>query len=169
MSLGRLGRQRLGGRAQGNPTAVRRIEGGGELRGPGAPGLELRRLARGERILCALGEEHECTGVRRNALDELGVRNRYPDVHGLERDSTVASDTLKLTLTTAIPQSEIRYTLDGTEPTRQSTLYTAPFKIVLTPQGVQVTAKAFLGDRRASPTRAATFRRSPAAPRPIVP
>jgi hexosaminidase len=103
------------------------------------------------------------------ALDELGVRNRFPDVHGLERDRTVASDTLTLELTTAIPQAEIRYTLDGTEPTRQSTLYTAPLQLTLNPQGVQVTAKAFLGDRRASPARAAMFRRSPAAPSPVVP
>jgi hexosaminidase len=95
------------------------------------------------------------------ALDELGVRNRYPDVHGLERDRAVASDTLTLELSTTIPQSEIRYTLDGTEPTRQSAQYTAPLKLALTPQGVQVTAKAFLGDRRASPARAATFRRAP--------
>ena len=103
------------------------------------------------------------------ALDELGVRNRYPDVHGLERDRVVASDSLLVELTTAIPQSEIRFTLDGTEPTRQSTLYTGPFKLALTPQGVQVTAKAFLGDRRASAARAATFRRSPAAPGALVP
>jgi hexosaminidase len=59
------------------------------------------------------------------ALDALGVRNRYPDVHGLERGRTVG-DTLTLELTTAIPQSEIRYTLDGSDPSRQSTLYTAP-------------------------------------------
>jgi hexosaminidase len=103
------------------------------------------------------------------ALDELGVRNRYPDVHGLERDRTVESDTLTITLTTAIPLSEIRYTLDGTEPTRQSALYTAPLKITPTPQGVQVTAKAFLCDRRASPVRAATFRRGTAAPSTLVP
>jgi hexosaminidase len=81
----------------------------------------------------------------------------------------VASDTLTLELSTAVPQSEIRYTLDGTEPTRQSPLYTAPLKLTLNPQGVQVTAKAFLGDRRASPARAATFRRTAPPPSAIVP
>jgi hexosaminidase len=95
------------------------------------------------------------------ALDAQGVKNRYPDVHGLERDRVVSGDTLALELTTAVPESEIHYTLDGTEPTRRSPRYTAPLKLALTTDGVQVTAKAFLDDRRVSPTRAATFRRAP--------
>jgi hexosaminidase len=92
------------------------------------------------------------------ALDAIGVRNRYPDVHGLERGRTVG-DTLALELTTAIPQSEIRYTLDGTDPSRQSMLYTAPLKVPLQADSILVTARAFLGDRRMSPARQATFKK----------
>ena len=92
------------------------------------------------------------------ALDAIGVRNRYPDVHGLERGRTVG-DTLALELTTAIPQSEIRYTLDGSDPSRQSMLYTAPLKVPLQADSILVTARAFLGDRRMSPARQATFKR----------
>jgi len=92
------------------------------------------------------------------ALDALGVRNRYPDVHGLERGRTVG-DTLSLELSTAIPQSEIRYTLDGSDPSRQSLLYTAPLKVPLQSDSLLVTARAFLGDRRMSPARQATFKK----------
>jgi hexosaminidase len=93
------------------------------------------------------------------ALDAMGVRNRFPSVSGLERDRTGAGDTLTLQLRTALPESEIRYTLDGSEPTRRSTLYSAPVKVPLTAEGVKVTARAFLGDRRSSPIRQATFKR----------
>jgi hexosaminidase len=92
------------------------------------------------------------------ALDALGVRNRYPDVHGLERGRTVG-DTLSLELTTAVPQSEIRYTLDGTDPSRQSMLYSAPLTLPLQADSILVTARAFLGDRRVSPARQATFKK----------
>ncbi|MEO6527701.1 MAG: family 20 glycosylhydrolase [Gemmatimonadaceae bacterium] len=92
-------------------------------------------------------------------LDALGVRNRFPAVAGLERDRTVAGDAMTLELRTALPESEIRYTLDGSEPTRQSALYTAPLRLPLTSEGVKVSAKAFLGDRRVSPLRSATFKK----------
>ena len=95
------------------------------------------------------------------ALDALGVRNRFTSVDGLERDRNVPSDTTTLELRTAIPEAEIHYTLDGTVPTRQSPLYTKPFPLAVTPSGVQVTARAFLGELRLSPVRAATFRRAP--------
>jgi hexosaminidase len=93
------------------------------------------------------------------ALDAIGVRNRFPAVAGLERDRTVAGDTLTLELHTALSESEIRYTLDGSEPTRHAPLYSAPLRIPLTAEGVKVTAKAFLGDRRSSPARSAIFKR----------
>ena len=93
------------------------------------------------------------------ALDAMGVRNRYPAVAGLERDRTVPGDTLTLELRTAVPESEIRYTLDGTVPTRSSALYSGALKVPLTAEGVKVTARAFLGDRRSSPIRSATFKR----------
>ncbi|MEO8563928.1 MAG: family 20 glycosylhydrolase [bacterium] len=93
------------------------------------------------------------------ALDALGVRNRFPDVHGLERSRTVTGDTLLLDLRTAIPEAEIRYTIDGRDPSRASTLYTGPVRLAFPADSVQVIARAFLGDRRVSPARAAIFRR----------
>jgi hexosaminidase len=95
------------------------------------------------------------------ALDRLGVRYRFPGVDGgLERNRVAAGDSLTLELRTPIPQAEIRYTLDGSEPTRSSMRYSAPLRLPLTADGVSVIARAFLGDRHASPSRAATFRRS---------
>jgi hexosaminidase len=95
------------------------------------------------------------------ALDRLGVRYRFPGVDGgLEKNRVVAGDTLVLELRTPIPQAEIRYTLDGSEPTPSSPKYTAPLRILLPADGVSVIARAFLDDRHASPSRAATFRRA---------
>jgi hexosaminidase len=94
------------------------------------------------------------------ALDAMGVRNRFPSVDGLERNRTVAGDTIALELKTAIPGAEIRYTLGGRDPSRESTLYTAPVRIPMTADSVQVMARAFLGNRY-SPVRAAWFKRQP--------
>jgi hexosaminidase len=93
------------------------------------------------------------------ALDALGVRNRFPDVKGLEKDRVLTGDSLVVELHTAVPESEIRYTLDGSQPTRQSPLYTRPLQLPMSADSVQVSARAFLGERRESPTRSAVFRR----------
>jgi hexosaminidase len=95
------------------------------------------------------------------ALDRLGVNYRFPGVEeGLEKNQVVAGDTLTLVLHSPIPEAEIRYTLDGSEPTMTSTKYTGPLHLAIPTDGVSVIARAFVDERHASPSRAATFRRA---------
>jgi hexosaminidase len=95
------------------------------------------------------------------ALDRLGVNYRFPGVEkGLEKNQVVATDTLTLELSSAIPEAEVRYTLDGSEPTITSTKYTGPLHLTIPADGISVIARAFLDEHHASPSRAATFRRA---------
>jgi hexosaminidase len=96
------------------------------------------------------------------ALDRLGVNYRFPGVEsGLEKNQAVAGDTVTVTLGTPIPDAEIRYTLDGSEPTITSTKYTGPLHLTIPADGsISVVARAFLDEHHASPSRAATFRRA---------
>lgn len=55
----------------------------------------------------------------------------------------------------ATPDAEIRYTLDGSEPTATSPLYNAPVPVT---DGAVVRAKAFLPGKKASSIREKTFR-----------
>ncbi|MDH5235899.1 MAG: PA14 domain-containing protein, partial [Gemmatimonadota bacterium] len=68
--------------------------------------------------------------------------------------------TARLTLAVPLAGAEIRYTLDGSDPTSASTRYTGPFDVAVTPDGVRVIARAFTAEGKASPPRAATFRRT---------
>jgi hypothetical protein len=55
-------------------------------------------------------------------------------------ESGVFTDSLEVSLVSKTPGVEIRYTLDGSEPTAQSVLYTGPLKI---DKGCMVQARAF--------------------------
>ena len=93
-------------------------------------------------------------------LDRLGVNYRFPSAdNGLERNRTVAGDTVVVELRSAVPEAEIRYTLDGSEPTAASAQYTAPLRIALPADGVSVLARTFYGTHVGA-VRAATFRRA---------
>jgi hexosaminidase len=61
-----------------------------------------------------------------DALDQLGVNYRVPNVLGLERNRLTLTDTAVVTLRSPLPDGEIRYTLDGTVPSATSALYTEP-------------------------------------------
>jgi hexosaminidase len=75
---------------------------------------------------------------------------------------------VKLTGTTQIELSnqattgDIRYTLNGANPTSASTLYTKPFSV---PQGTTITAAVFINDQRVSTPRSRTFDRASALTR----
>jgi hexosaminidase len=94
------------------------------------------------------------------ALGRLGVSYRIPHVEGLEGDRLTLDDGVTITLTTAMPDAEIRYTVDGSDPTRASPVYQRPFRVTVTEQGARVTARAFTTDGRSSAPRAATFTRT---------
>ena len=93
-------------------------------------------------------------------LDRLRVNYRLPNVSGLERDVITLEPRVRVPLATAVGGAEIRYTLDGSDPTAQSPLYSRPIDVTTTFDGVRVTARAFTADRRATPPRGATFRRT---------
>ena len=93
-------------------------------------------------------------------LDRLGVNYRFPSAdNGLERNRVVTSDSVVVELRSALPEAEIRYTLDGTEPTATSARYTTPLRIPVPTDGVSVLARTFYGTHTGA-VRAATFRRA---------
>jgi hexosaminidase len=91
------------------------------------------------------------------SLGRLGVAYRIPHVDGLEGDRLTLTDNVTVSLSTAMPDAEVHYTLDGTDPTRSSAKYERPFRVAVTPSGTTVTARAFTADNRSSAPRAATF------------
>ena len=94
------------------------------------------------------------------ALDRAGVNYRIPHVEGLETDRLTLTDHFTLALRTIRPDAVIRYTTDGSDPRADAPGYRDVLKLPVTPEGVRVTARAFLPNGRASPARAATFRRA---------
>jgi hexosaminidase len=93
-------------------------------------------------------------------LDRFGVNYRVPHVVGLDEDRITLDDTITVTLTTLTDGAQIRYTLDGSDPDTGSTSYTDPLSLSVGTGEVNVTARAFLANGRASPVRSATFRKA---------
>jgi len=93
-------------------------------------------------------------------LDRLGVNYRFPSAdNGLERNRVVTGDSVVVEIRSALPEAEIRYTLDGSEPSATSARYTAPLRIAVPADGVSVLARTFFGTHVGA-IRAATFRRA---------
>ena len=93
-------------------------------------------------------------------LDRIGVNYRFPSAdNGLERNRVVTGDSIVVELRSALPEAEIRYTLDGSHPTAESALYTTPLRLAVPPDGVSVLARTFFGTHIGA-IRAATFRRA---------
>ncbi|NJO69558.1 MAG: hypothetical protein HC830_09995 [Bacteroidetes bacterium] len=70
-----------------------------------------------------------------------------PPAPHLETTGTLFQDKTTITMEAAFDNLEIRYSLDGSEPTHQSTIYTQPITIA---QSSLLTARAFTSDGRAS-------------------
>jgi hexosaminidase len=97
-------------------------------------------------------------------LDALDVNYRIPHVVGLEQDVLTLDDQVRVTLETLMPNADIRYTVDGTEPTAESTHYLEPFDLPVTEDGTIVTARLFLSNGRMSAPRSARFTRTTLRP-----
>jgi hexosaminidase len=93
-------------------------------------------------------------------LGSLGVNYRVPAVTGLDGDRLTLDRDMTVTLGTVLPGAEIRYTVDGSDPTTTSARYGAPFRLPVDTVGARVTARVFTGDGRSSPPRAATWTRT---------
>jgi hexosaminidase len=65
-------------------------------------------------------------------LDRLKVNYRLPHVLGLDADVLTLDANVPVTLSVPIAAAEIRYTLDGTDPTRTSARYTGPIAVEAT-------------------------------------
>jgi hexosaminidase len=94
------------------------------------------------------------------SLDRLGVGYRLPDVSGLDGDRLTLSSSVRVALGTLVPGGTIRYETDGSDPTAQSPLYTAPFTMPVDERGVRIAARVFARNGRVSAPRAATYRRT---------
>jgi len=93
-------------------------------------------------------------------LDRYGVHYRIPHVMGLEEDRLTLDDHVTVALRALTANTEIRYTLDGSDPTASSPRYTGPLTLRVDTVGTIVTARAFLPNGRASTPRAARFART---------
>jgi hexosaminidase len=98
------------------------------------------------------------------SLDRLHVGYRLPDVDGLNGDRLTLGSSVRIALSTVVPDGEIHYTTDGSAPSMQSALYRAPFNLPVNERGVRVTARAFTPDGRSTAPRAATFSRTKLVP-----
>ncbi len=64
-------------------------------------------------------------------LDKQDVRYRIPEPEGLKDLYTTSQDHAVVALSPRLPAAQIYYTLDGSEPTDESTLYRDPLQIAL--------------------------------------
>ena len=94
------------------------------------------------------------------SLDRLRVNYRLPDVEGLDGDRITLLSAARVQLRTAMPGGEIRYTTDGSDPTRASPLYRGAIELTVDTSGTRITARAFTPDGRASAPRAAQYARA---------
>ncbi len=97
-------------------------------------------------------------------LDDLDINYRIPHVRGLEQDRITLDNQVTVSLSTLIPGAEIRYTIDGTDPTPASPPYTEPLRLPVDEEGVVVTARAFLPNGSASRPRSARFAKTSLRP-----
>ncbi len=66
-------------------------------------------------------------------------------------------EALSVSITTSTEGAQIHYTLDGSEPTQDSELYTEPIAVADYTQDLIITARAFKDDWESSPTGSATY------------
>jgi hexosaminidase len=67
-------------------------------------------------------------------LDKQDVRYRIPEPAGLKDFYTTTQDHAVVALSPHVPGAQIFYTLDGSEPSDESTLYRDPLQIALAPE-----------------------------------
>jgi hexosaminidase len=89
-------------------------------------------------------------------LDARGVPYHVEHPWGLHRDDACLGDRYRVDLQVPIASAQIRYTLDGSEPSETAELFTEPFDV---PVGAVIKAKTFLPNGRNSITTVGASRR----------
>jgi Predicted phosphohydrolases len=102
------------------------------------------------------------------SLPNLAATLKFPLIAtiptAIEADTTIFIDAKKVEIKCEYPNTIIRYTLDGREPTDNSAVYTSPFEIG---QTTTVKARLFSEDGSASGTETVTFKKVQPFP-PVV-
>ncbi|MBT8478809.1 MAG: family 20 glycosylhydrolase, partial [Gemmatimonadetes bacterium] len=93
-------------------------------------------------------------------LEALGVNYRLPEPGGLEEDVLTLAESTRVELRNPLPWGEVRYTLDGADPTAGSALYEEALDLALDSAGVAVAARVVLPGGRAGPIARASFSRT---------
>ena len=88
-------------------------------------------------------------GVSEEASPYSYTKENVVSIPYVDKDLNLFMGTVTIALATATHDAEIRYTLDGSEPTELSTLYEKPFELDKT---TQIKAKGFKGGFRPSST-----------------
>lgn len=102
-------------------------------------------------------------------LDAVGANYRIPDVFGLESDRLSMDDRLRVELTAPAERGQIRFTLDGTDPTLASPSWEGPQEFLLDEGGVEVRARVIRPDGRMGAVRGARFRKATPTPPAYLP
>lgn len=92
-------------------------------------------------------------------LDALGVNYRVPDPIGLEDEMLTLDDRATVFMGPVWQGAEIRYTLDGTQPTSASPRYEEPFMLDLSRGPVPLAARLIMRDGRMGDVRSTLYRR----------
>jgi hexosaminidase len=93
-------------------------------------------------------------------LEAQDVNFRIPEVAGLEYDRVSLDGMFTVALSSMFDDRMIRYTLDGSEPTAESSQYSAPIEIEADEEGVVVTARVVLDSGRMGSLARARFRKT---------
>ena len=100
-------------------------------------------------------EQTGVSGDKANIIDNVTFQMaKLPEPTFSPAAMTFVADSLDVTLACATAGATIRYTLDGTEPTSSSTVYSAPITINVS---TTIKAKAFKSGYVASDTASATY------------
>jgi len=87
-------------------------------------------------------------------FDNFSITRTLTDTPDISPDGGYFQMNQQVALTTSVPDSQIRYTIDGSEPTEASAIYTAPFTI---DANRTVKAKLFKAGYNPGPTATAMF------------
>lgn len=106
-------------------------------------------------------------GISEEASPYSYTKEKVVSIPYIDRDLNLFMDKVLVTLATTTGGAELRYTLDGTEPTGESLLYEKPFELDKT---TQIKAKGFKEDFRPSRTLSITATKAALkAPLPVHP